>query len=707
MPQRRQWRLLVGAALLLSLALLGWGIWAFFVDATLDVLDKRASVVSMVIGGLGLLLSAAALWAQLRQQAAPSTAGSVPGPASSSGPGSPAIATMSGGMVIGQVPGSARISGPHSTNAEAAHSIAIGGEIGDIRAPVMSGDELIMFTGRSGERTVAVTGGISRSMLLAGDVLPSRRPLPDASQVPEPQELVGLPRRPAAAFVGRDRALDCLHTRLTAGRGTGVISQAVLGLGGVGKSELALQYAYRHRDGYRLVWWIDADTPDQAQTGLAGLTRALVAGIDSVAAEQATTEEAAGWAMTWLSNHQNWLILFDNVEEVSHIEPYLARLTCGHVLITTRRDVGWQQLGITPLRLDLLERQASLALLTTLMGPQAEGQAELLDRLADQLGDLPLALTQAGAYITRTPRMNVARYLRQLAEIPDRMHAAAPAGDNAVRVVATVWAVSCQRIQEVNPLAVHLLNLLACYAPDHLPASILDGLDDTEDLAVGEALALLASYSLITLTTSTDDRDAEDPQDLISVHRLIQASILAQLPDGQRAAVRHQAADLIEAALPEEVAHVAMWPVYRRLLPHARAALPLDSPGLKQVLDYLEDSGDYATGLAIQREIHAHYLHVSGSDHPDTLTTRHDLATWLGEAGDAATARDQLITLLPIRERVQGPDHPDTLTTRHNLATWTAKAGDAATARDQLITLLPIRERVQGPDHPDTLTTRH
>ncbi|MFD0480866.1 hypothetical protein ACFQ0B_81615 [Nonomuraea thailandensis] len=163
-----------------------------------------------------------------------------------------------------------------------------------------------------------------------------------------PAGMNGLPRRPAAAFVGRDAALTSLRQVLEGKPGTGVISQAVLGLGGVGKSELALQYAHRHRQDYELVWWIDADSPDLIRTGLAALAQALACGIDSVAAEQATVEEAAGWAVGWLAAHPGWLVIFDNVEEVADVEPYLARLAHGHVLITTRRDIGWQHLDITP-----------------------------------------------------------------------------------------------------------------------------------------------------------------------------------------------------------------------------------------------------------------------------------------------------------------------------------------------------------------------
>jgi tetratricopeptide repeat protein len=97
---------------------------------------------------------------------------------------------------------------------------------------------------------------------------------------------------------------------------------------------------------------------------------------------------------------------------------------------------------------------------------------------------------------------------------------------------------------------------------------------------------------------------------------------------------------------------------------------------------------------------------VLGPEHPDTLTNRHNLANFAGYAGDATAARDQFARLLPVRERVFGADSPDTLAARFNLAYWTGRAGDAAAARDQFAELLPVRERVSGPDHPDTLATR-
>ncbi|MGW6502051.1 tetratricopeptide repeat protein [Nonomuraea angiospora] len=533
-----------------------------------------------------------------------------------------------------------------------------------------------------------------------------RRPLPQAATVQVPAGLAGLPRRPAATFVGRDTALTALFEALRDETVHGLISQAVLGMGGVGKSELALQYAHHYRQQYRLVWWIDADGPDQIRAGLAALARALACGIDSVAAEQATAEEASAWALSWLAAHAGWLVIFDNVEEADHVEPYLARLTHGHVLITTRRDIGWQHLHITRVRLELLSRPDAIALLTDLIGPPDSADIDALQELADQLGYLPLALTQAGTYIASTPRMSLTKYSQLLKDIPDRMYATAvTAGGDAEQVVAQVLTLSHTRIHAINPLAGNLLNLLACFAPDHLPSSVLDGLPDTDPLRIDEALALLASYSLITLTPTPADPLTGSTEDLISMHRLIQSVTLHRLTSAQHHYARGIAVELLLAAFPDDPYTSSTWSTYRALMPHAHSVLPPDSPGLMFLVGYLDASGDYTTAVQLQRQIHSHAMATLSGEHPYTLATRHNLARLLGEVGDTAAARDQLADLLPIAERVLGLEHRNTLTARHNLALWTGKAGDAATARDQLADLLPIEKRVLGNEHPSTLST--
>ncbi|GIH94312.1 ATP-binding protein [Planobispora siamensis] len=644
-----------------SAVLLTAGLVGFFLadplrvpEEVLEVLDKRASVISMFVGIAGLLVAGAALLAQLRR----------------SPPGGPA-----------------------------------------------SGDGARAIPGRDANGAGAIAGRSpdSPAAVAAPAAFPALRPrLPAVASV-SAAGTIGLPRLPSPVFTGRREQLRLLER---AGAGTigqggprqsgarqsgagqsgaaqGVVAQVVVGLGGVGKSELVLHHAHRHREDYRLVWWIDAESPESIQAGLAGLCRALCAATASAAAVQAPAEEAAAWALTWLASCGSWLLVFDNVEDAGHLHPILGRLRAGHVLVTSRRDIGWEELGPV-LRLAPLSRGDAVRLLLRTAGPAASADRAAAGELAAELGELPLALKQAGAYIAATPGMDAARYLRLLRTTPQRALAAGSPrrGDE---VVARTWAVTEARVERANPLATRLLRLMACYAPDHLPCDVLYGLPDADEAAVAEALGMLASYSMIS----------RSPDGLrVGVHRLVQAVVLADLPEHERAAARETAARLLRDALPPDPQHPGSWAAYAGLLPHARAVLAPDSPGMGAVLDYLRASGGHRTARTLQERRCAVLLGALGPEHPDALTARADLAYFTGESGDAVAARDGFAELVPAYERILGPDHPETLVAGAALARFTGEAGDARTAVERYTALVPAYGRVLGPGHPETLRTR-
>jgi hypothetical protein len=176
----------------------------------------------------------------------------------------------------------------------------------------------------------------------------SRRIELTVGEVPHPAAVslagpvISLPRRPARVFEGREEALGILGRALGA-RGGAVVTQAVYGLGGVGKSELALHYAHAHRGDYGLVWWITAASAGQLETGLAQLAGRLC----PVVPVAGTTTDAAGWAAGWLQAHDGWLLVLDNVEDLTDIEPLLGQLGGGHVIVTSRRDADWDNLAAT------------------------------------------------------------------------------------------------------------------------------------------------------------------------------------------------------------------------------------------------------------------------------------------------------------------------------------------------------------------------
>ncbi|WP_169979310.1 hypothetical protein [Microbispora sp. H10836] len=191
------------------------------------------------------------------------------------------------------------------------------------------------------------------------------------------------------------------------------------------------------------MWWTRAEDAERIQAGMAGLCRELCrrhGGHAATAAGQAPAEEAAEWALAWLSGTTaRWLVVFDNVEDIDDAHRVAGRLGAGHVLLTTRRDVGWEELAPTVIRLDALPHTAAITLLLHLMGPGAAGETEAVGELAHELGGLPLALKQAGAYIALTPGMTVAAYLTLLRTAPlralsadSRRRASVQAGEDVV-----------------------------------------------------------------------------------------------------------------------------------------------------------------------------------------------------------------------------------------------------------------------------------
>ncbi|WP_328223320.1 ATP-binding protein [Streptomyces sp. NBC_00310] len=160
-----------------------------------------------------------------------------------------------------------------------------------------------------------------------------------ACTVPAPAGAGFLPESASGIFVGREQELTDLREMLTGAGSAAVVqpsqarARAISGLGGVGKSALALHYAARYRSTYTLVWWITAKSPESIVTSLAGITARLC----PQWAQTAGPDERAAWAITWLQAHPGWLLIFDNVEEPAHLRPYLGTLAGGHHLATSRK----------------------------------------------------------------------------------------------------------------------------------------------------------------------------------------------------------------------------------------------------------------------------------------------------------------------------------------------------------------------------------
>ncbi|HEV3291365.1 MAG TPA: NB-ARC domain-containing protein, partial [Streptosporangiaceae bacterium] len=338
-------------------------------------------------------------------------------------------------------------------------------------------------------------------------------------------------------FVGRARELARLDAAM-AGPG-GVVVQAVHGLGGVGKSTLAARWAAAHAAEYSLTWWITAATPADIDAGLAALAVALQPALTGVLPLEALREGA----VQWLAARSRWLVILDNVTDPADVAPLLARAPAGRYLITSRRAAGWHATGVVPVRLDVLDPAEAQAMLAAILTPGRPGEADGADRLCAELGFLPLAIEQAGAYLAQagaTPR----EYLGLLARYPAAMYQAAAEGGDAARTIARIWHVTLDRLAD-DPLAGQVLRILAWYAPDAIPRLLLDGLADPP--AVLHAVGRLAAYSMLTPDPGT-----------LAVHRLVQAVTRTPDPDDPHrdpeaiAAARDQAARQLADALPAD-----------------------------------------------------------------------------------------------------------------------------------------------------------
>ncbi len=503
-------------------------------------------------------------------------------------------------------------------------------------------------------------------------------------------------------LAGREELLADLDTMLAGGGDAGPRIVALCGLGGAGKTTVAVEYAHRHQGEVGVAWQFAAEDATVLAAGFAELAAQLGARV-----EGDVRDPVASVHGTLAAFPQEWLLIFDNAPDRAAVARFLPPAGHGRVLVTSRYP-DWP-LG-QGLDVPVLDTAAAAGFLVTRTGTRDEQAAK---ELAGELGGLPLALEQAGAYI-QASGIGLAGYLASFRKRRREMLTRGEAGEYG-KTVATTWSLAFRDLERSAPAAAGLLRLLACLAPEPVPLAVLFADTQAADvlapevaaavgplvgdpLAVGDAVVALRRYSLVTLAGDG----------AVLVHRLVQAVTLAQVPADEAGLWEQAAAALVQAAVPADPTLPAVWPVCAALLPHARAVLGLTSGGIWRIADYLGESGSYPAARDLFQLIADTCGEDDGygPDHLATLTARTHLAHWTGEAGDAVGARDQFAALLPIEERVLGPEHPETLMTRHNLARWTGEAGDAARARDQYAALLPIRERVLGPEDPYTLTTR-
>jgi tetratricopeptide (TPR) repeat protein len=542
---------------------------------------------------------------------------------------------------------------------------------------------------------------------------------PPVQSLAQPLWNVPYPRNPL--FTGREHILERLATMFSIGETKALMQPlAISGLGGIGKTQLAIEYAYRFREQYRFVLWASADTRENLVQEYVAIARLLQVPEQHLQ-DQLQIVEAV---KRWLREQRQWLLILDNADDLGIIRDFLPETHTGRILLTTRaqamgrlaRRIELDRMEQAESTLFLLRRAGILVADEPLNKASARDQANALV-IVQEMDGLPLALDQAGAYIEETG-CGLAGYLtryqqRRTALLKER---GGYTSDHP-EPVATTWSLSFEKVELANPAAADLLRLCAFLAPDAIPEEIVtEGAADltpvlqslaSDPFLLDAAIKALLRYSLIK-------RDAE--QKLLSLHRLVQVV----LKDAMNEEVRHEWAERTVRAVNRTFPAVEFeaWDRCRRMLTHAQACADLIAQWnieLPEAASLLYKTGSflYAHGQYVETEPFlqgalAIGKQSLGPDHPDVALYLNDLALlYMRELGKIAEAEPLVQRALAINEQTLGPDHLNTATTLHSLADlyWVQRKLDKAELLFQRV--LAMSERTLGSDHPLTANTIH
>ncbi|WP_395091363.1 tetratricopeptide repeat protein [Armatimonas sp.] len=527
-------------------------------------------------------------------------------------------------------------------------------------------------------------------------------------------------------FVGRRAELAALSQAFERHQKT-----YLFGLGGMGKTQTALEYAHASAASYPLgILWVRAEsaaTLDEEYRSVAYVLRLPQAETPDISVVREAVRQE-------LSTHDDYLLVLDNVEDLQTIAPYLPTGGGGQVLITTRiHQIVPKDAGVS---LQELNDDAGADLLLTRAGhdPQGSPERKAAKKFSHTVDGLPLALDQAGAYIAAsvsTVASYQALYAQSGARLRKRRGAQAGISHESV---ATTFEVAVQRIGEVWPedsedeetaavareAAIEFLRVCAFLAPDDIPDVILKqaGSHLSEPLQKCAADALvydvtiqrLLKFSLMSVRT---DESYVYGTQLFSLHRLVQDVILDGLTEEEHSQYQQLAITAVSQSHPTD--WNTRWDHYSHLASHSqkitdiifRHGIETEHAGLlcNQLGFHKERQADYATVLPLYKRALSIRETSPGANHPDTAESLNNLGALYRIQGNYAAALPLFERALSICEMSLGANHPNTATSLNNLAMLYESQGNYAAALPLFERALLISEMSLGADHPNTATS--
>jgi tetratricopeptide (TPR) repeat protein/transcriptional regulator with XRE-family HTH domain len=541
----------------------------------------------------------------------------------------------------------------------------------------------------------------------AGPPMPA--PMPTPERAAETAPFWNVPFRRNPFFTGRADLLERLHGQLAQSHRAALTqSTALTGLGGIGKTQTAIEYAFRYRQDYQAVLWVRAASQETLTADLVTLAQLLrLPGGESQDQMQIVTA-----VKRWLAREQGWLLILDNADDLTLVEDMLPAGAEGHVLVTTRAQAtGALGENLAVEKLDQAEGIVLLLRRAKLLPPDAplDNASRLLysqaRAIVQALDGFPLALDQAGAYLEETG-CNLGDYLT-LYERHRQFFLSRPGAESGdyPGTAASTWALSFGQVQQANPAAADLLRLCAFLQPDAIAEEIITegaallgpilGPAAADLLQLNEALRVLRRYSLVR-------RDPEARA--LSLHRLVQAV----LKDGLDAATMRQWAEravlALHAAFPE-IDHT-VWDRCERLLPQAQVAAALiEQYGLTlpEAARLLHQAGSYLNARELRAQAEPFLqqaLRIGevawGARHPETARMLHDLAAAIYHQSKLEQAEPLFLRALAIREETLGAGHAEVAESLRELAGLYLDQSNYAQAELLYLRALAIWENPSG-----------
>jgi tetratricopeptide (TPR) repeat protein/transcriptional regulator with XRE-family HTH domain len=518
-------------------------------------------------------------------------------------------------------------------------------------------------------------------------------------------------------FIGREQFLARLYQILAADNVT-VSSQAcaISGIGGIGKTQTALEFAYRYAHDYNAVLWVRADSREMLISDFAGLAHEL----DLPEKEQGDQFLRIVAVNSWLEKNLPWLLIFDNASNLDLATDFLPRCSGGATLVTTRSTITGTFIKKMPLK--SMNREEGTSFLSRHLASQEEDEETVAEELSTSersaaetiwklMDGLPLGLDQVAAYVEEN-QCGLADYLsifqamrkmllQKRGSLRQKMYPDA---------VATTWLLSFQEIEQANPAASELLRFCAFLCPDEIPEEIIGkGIADLGShlcKVIGDQhlwnnmIHTLLQYSLVQ----------RNPQKkILRFHRMVQAVLQDMLNEDNKRSMSENAMRVINAAFPE--AEYATWPQCERLLMQALFAaqtieeyhLVSKEAGnlLSKTATYLRERALYGEAEPLLKRAIAIYKQCLGENQLETALGQNNLAELYRQQGKFEQAELLLLEALAIRKQLLGIHDPVTARNLNNLAILYWQMGIDTKAEPLFLEAIGINEQCSGKEHPD------